>query len=200
MPAAHAHENNMADTGSSFRDGLVRPADIDRVLVASADPRHARDATLLRLWRDDLAFARSCLEYAETVLAADVAILRHCLATAATRPSGASQRVDTLLPSVVRASASSAPLWPPESDRGDGDLQTVQTVLAADPLISSHIAIARLDLDSPEDVNRVLRVVQDQLTEVATRRKAVASRLEELHTSIVASYREGEPPTLERPA
>lgn len=203
---AHAHEDDTTEAGPPTRplgDGPVAPADIDRVLAESADPASVGSAAPLRHWCDDLMLARDALEYAETVLDADVAILRHRLSGRA--PDAASLVED--LPQVVSPRRDDAPggdAAPAPAtaapDPGRSAALDPQTIVLADPLLSAHRQMAPLDLTSRDELDRVLGLVQAQLGEVGARHRAVEARLGEIRAVIVQRDRDGVVPELERPA
>ncbi len=81
---AHAHDDDARSSAAADVLARQRPisfADIDRVLEESAEVVESTGPAPVRAWRDGLTLALESLGYARAVLAADVGILRHCLAT-----------------------------------------------------------------------------------------------------------------------
>ena len=86
MSSAHApvpghDETDLSEEFGAWADeSPILLADIDQILEESAHVERARASDPIRAWRDDLKVALDSLAYARAVLAADVGILRHCLA------------------------------------------------------------------------------------------------------------------------
>ena len=194
MPSAHAHLHEDDEIGPEDLSTDERPillADIDRVLGESAVLERTRGASPVRVWRDELTLALESLAYARSILAADVAILRHCLADR--RPD--LRAVVDDLPAIM-----TAPRWgagrpePSEADgEADEDLEfDLAVFLRSDRLVAAHERMARTDLSSPEDVADALRELETELAELAARQEAVEVRLQQIRVAIIRQYQEGE--------
>ena len=194
MPSAHAHLHEDDETGPEDFSAVERPillADIDRVLGESAVLERTRGASPIRVWRDELTLALESLAYARSVLAADVAILRHCLAD----PGPDLQAVVDDLPAIV-----TTPQWGDGRSESDEDEHEVgedpefdlAVFLRSDRLVAAHERMARTDLSSPEDVGGALRELETGLGELTARQEAVEVRLQQIRVAIIRQYREGE--------
>jgi hypothetical protein len=201
VPPAHEHEGEASAASVPPRSALVgpvRPEAVDRLLEDSADVDKAAASAPIRSWRDDLVLARSTLHYAAGVLATDVALLRHGLSGGiggATDADGAQSLLD-VLPRVVSSTEDGTPA----DGEGSEPALDAEVIERADPLLSAHEAMARVDLGSPDDVARVLLAVEQELSSVRTRLDAVEARLAEVRAVIVRRYREGMLPSLDQPA
>jgi len=194
VPSAHAHLHEDDEIGPEDLSADQRPillADIDRVLGESAVLERTRGASPVRVWRDELTLALESLAYARSVLAADVAILRHCLAD----PGPDLQAVVDDLPAIV-----TAPQWgggrsesEEEADETDEDPEfDLAVFLRSDRLVAGHDRMARTDLSSPEDVGRALRELETELGELTARQEAVEVRLQQIRVAVIRQYQEGE--------
>jgi len=194
VPSAQAplpdDEGGREAGGSAGDDEPVLLEDIDRILQESAGVADAHGATPVRAWRDALRRDLEALIYARSVLADDVAILRHRLATDA--PS--SKEVVDDLPDVL-AGRSWGAGWSEPDEPGSGVDLDPGVFARADVLVAVHAEMATLDLTSPEDVRRVLADLEGQLGSLVTRQEAVETRLEEIRATIVRQYEEGIIPT-----
>ena len=156
MPSVHAHAHD-DDTGSSNTSETPageRPislADIDRVLQESAGVAESTGVSPVRAWRDALTLALESLGYARVILAADVGILRHSMAT----EGPDDQSVVDDLPSIVTA-VTWGEEWSSTEDPPPGAELDLSVVARSDPLLSAHREMARTDLSSPEDVARTM--------------------------------------------
>jgi len=168
------------------RERPIQLADIDRLLADSTGIESAGAASPIRAWRDELTLALESLAYAGTVLSADVAILRRCVA-----PGGSDgQAVVDDLPVVV-SSLPSGDGWSGYDDPED-EAWTDHAVFArSESLLSAHGQMARLDLSSPNEVTRALRDVEEQLSGISERHGAVQLRLREIRAAIIRRYRDG---------
>ena len=63
--------------------------------------------------------------------------------------------------------------------------------IRSDPLMSAHQELARADLSSAEDVTRVLRDLEEQLSDLARRQHAVEGRLQQVRQAILGQYERG---------
>jgi hypothetical protein len=174
-------ETHLGHEGGGADDRPILLTDIDRVLEDSAQV--ARADAPIRSWRDELTVALESLAYARAVLAADVGILRHSLATA---PCDNETLVKEL-PAVV----SSHPWgkgWASPDDPDEGARVDWAVFARADQLMSAHDAMASTDLSSTEDVLRALGELEGQLAGLARRQEAVERRLQEIRTAIVRQY------------
>jgi hypothetical protein len=189
VPSAHAHLHEDDEIGSSELSAEERPillADIDRALGESAVLERTRGASPIRVWRDELTLALESLTYARTVLAADVAILRRCLAADA---SDLEALVDDL--PVVMAGRHWGKGWL-ESGGGDEDPGLDFALFArSDRLVAAHERMARTDLSSPEEVEGMLHELEAQLAELTERQEGVELRLQQIRAAIVRHYQEG---------
>lgn len=174
-----------------------RLTEIDRLLEASAGVAQAPPTAPIRAWRDELTLILESLDYAETVLGADVEILRHALATQASETDGFVRELPRVLaarpPPDGWAAPDGAGLDPPnrldppirEDWEGDWDVFT-----RSDLLMSAHQQMAYTDLTSRPEVHRVLRSILEQLANLALRRETVETRLHEIRAAIVQQYRD----------
>jgi hypothetical protein len=165
----------------------IQLTDIDRVLEDSAAVADANQVASVRVWRDELTVALESLSYAQSVLASDVGILRHCLAS----ESVDAQAVVDQLPRLVTKDATDE-VWsrPAGADAEVDDLDWT-VCIRSDPLMTAHQEMARADLSSSEDVARVLRDLEAQLSELARRQDAVEGRLLEVRRAILGQYGTG---------
>lgn len=175
----------------------IQLTDIDRVLEDSALLADADQAAAVRVWRQELTVALESLSYARSVLASDVGILRYCLehesvdpkdlvdelprlvAGPQTRGQGSSPRTDTL----------EADDLSDTDDLSDADDWTVY--IRSDQLMTAHQELAQADLSSAEDVSRVLRDLEEQLSDLARRQDAVEGRLRQVRQAIIGQYERG---------
>ena len=173
MPSAQAQAH---DHDGGRTEGDVAPlslADVDRLLLESARVAHAGPAAPVRTWRADLTEALAVLSYAETVLAGDAALLRHCL-------TGVPVDHKAVLDDMARTLSGG-------DDLGDA--------AAAVPV--EETLFARADLSEPAGVRRLLDDVEAQLEEVGTRQREVEARLTDIRAVVVRQYREGIVPPAE---
>jgi hypothetical protein len=197
MPSAHAHvpEGGSEDAVETLlRDRPIRLVDIDQVLDASADVDHAAPGAPVRAWREELTLALESLTYARVILSSDVAILRqglrvgfHDLSFVAELPAlMTGQPWDEGLP---------APRDTPDSPGLDPNV-----FARSDDLMSAHQEMARLDLSAPEEVARVLSLLEEQLGAVTARHGIVEVRLQQIRAAIVRQYQRGIDTTVNWPA
>jgi hypothetical protein len=163
-------------------------ADIDQVLKESAHVERARPSDPIRAWRDDLTVALDSLVYARGVLAADVGILRHCLA------APHQQAVVDDLPSVMTTRAWGAGWSAPDEVAPDPARVDEEIFVRSDGLMAAHQEMAHADLSSREEVTRVLAELETQLNDLAERQEAVEVRLQEIRAAIVRQYKDGRVP------
>jgi hypothetical protein len=194
VPSAHAHLHEDDEIGAEDLSGDERPillADIDRVLGESAVLERTRGASPVRVWRDELTLVLESLAYARSVLAADVAILRHCL----TDLGPDLRTVVDDLPAIM-----TTPKWrASRSESREADDEGVEdpgfdlaVFLRSDRLVAAHEHMARTDLSSPEDVGRALRELEAELSELTARQEAVEVRLQQIRVAIIRQYQERE--------
>ena len=200
MSSAHAHmpKGNSGDAVEALllRDRPIRLADIDQVLDASAEVEHAPESAPIRTWREELTLARESLAYARVVLSSDVAIVRHGL-----HADSQEYSVVAELPAVM-ASQPWDEGWStlrdlPDRPRMDLDPDVFER---SDELMSAHQEMAHLDLSAPEEVTRVLCLLEGQLSAVTERHSAVEIRLQQIRSAIVRQYQQGAVSTLNWPA
>jgi hypothetical protein len=190
VPSARAHlqgrvgqDLDGAESALLSETDPIQLTDIDRVLEESAAVSEANQAAPVRIWREELTTALESLSYAQSVLASDVGILRHCLAN---EPTDQKAVVDEL-PRLMAAN------W---SDDGRDDVKEVDDLdwsvcIRSDPLMTAHQEMARADLSSPHDVARVLADLEAQLSELTRRQDAVEGRLQQVRQAILGQYRTG---------
>ena len=194
MPSAHAHlheDDEIGPEGLSTDERPILLADIDRVLGESAVLERTRGASPVRVWRDELTLALESLAYARSILAADVAILRHCLADR--RPD--LRAVVDDLPTIM-----TSPRWgaaPSEPGEAGGEVDEgpdfdLAVFLRSDRLVAAHERMARTDVSSPEEVADALRELETALAELTARERAVEVRLQQIRVAIIRQYQEGE--------
>ncbi len=165
----------------------IRLTDIDRVLEDSAAVAEANQAAPVRVWRDELTVALESLSYAQSVLASDVGILRHCLAS----ESVDAQALVDELPRLVTGEATDEAWTRPADSDVEVDELDWTVCIRSDPLMTGHQEMARADLSSSEDVARVLRDLEAQLSELARRQNAVEGRLQQVRRAIMGQYGTG---------
>ncbi len=189
MPPVPAHTQD-DDPGSDADlwagDRPISLSDIDQVLGESAGVERAGDTAPLRPWRDELTLALESLACARLVLAADVGILRHCLAGDGT----AEQTVVDALPAVM-ASRSWGDGWSASCATEGGPWVDPEVFVRSGELMSAHQEMACTDLTAPEDVARVLGLLEAQLLAITERQDPVRIRLQEIRAAIVRQYQEG---------
>ena len=197
MPGVHAHAHDDDDdtesNGSIETPARERPisfADIDRVLEASAAVADSTGASPVRAWRDDLTLALESLRYARTILAADVKILRHAMAT----EGPDDQAVVDDLPAIVTTGTWSEERASTDDPPPDAELDP-SVFVRSDPLLSAHQEMARTDLSSPGAVARTLQTLEEQLVAVTERETSVGHRLRQIRATIVRQYKDGAVPT-----
>jgi hypothetical protein len=190
---AHAHDDDTESSRSSETPARERPisvADIDRLLEASAGAAESTGASPVRAWRDALTLALESLRYARTILAADVKILRHAMAT----EGPDDQAVVDDLPAIVTTGT-----WTEErastDDPPPGAELDPSVFVRSDPLLSAHQEMARTDLSSPGSVARTLQALEEQLVAVTEREAAVGDRLRQIRATIVRQYEDGAVPS-----
>ena len=152
----------------------------------------ADQAAPVRVWREELTVALESLSYARSVLASDVGILRHCLGA----ESVDSTSVVAELPRLVAGEAGDEAGPGHDADFDDGFDMDVDDLdwtvcIRSDPLMTAHQEMARADLSSSEDVTRVLRDLEVQLSELARRHDAVEGRLQQVRPAITGQYGTG---------
>ena len=147
-------------------------------------------ASPVRAWRDALTLALESLRYAHTILAADVKILRHAMAT----EGPDDQAVVDELPAIVTTGT-----WSEERPSTDDPPPATEldpsVFVRSDPLLSAHQEMARTDLSSPGAVARTLQALEEQLVAVTERETAVGHRLRQIRATIVRQYKDGAVPT-----
>ena len=215
MGSSRTHDGDVARPGAlAHGDGQIDVEDIDRVLRDSvglcADT--ADDIAALREWREDLSVARATLAYARDILAADVALLHHCLTVRSARRSS-SHNLDDLIVELPSLLTSATPFRsdggvtgpePAESDRpGHGVVDIAAIVARSDHLISAHRDMAGTDLSSADALAHTLGELETELTTLAERQGAVATRLQEMRAVVLRQYAERSGPdgsSLDTPA
>lgn len=163
----------------------IQLTDIDRVLEDSAALADGDQADAVRSWRQELTVALESLSYARSVLAGDAAILRHCLENESFDPK---TLVDEL-PRLVAGPQTGGQGGSPRTDRIDDADWTV--CIRSDQLMTAHEEMAQADLSSAEDVTRVLRDLEEQLSALARRQDAVERRLRQVRQAIIGHYERG---------
>ena len=197
MPGVHAHAHDDTESSRSTetpaREHPISFADIDRVLEASAGVAESTGASPVRTWRDALTLALESLRYARTILAADVKILRHAMAT----EGPDDQAVVDDLPAIVTTGTWSEGTASTDEtdDPPPGSELDPSVFVRSDPLLSAHREMARTDLSSPGSVSRTLQLLEEQLVAVTEREAAVGHRLRQIRAAIVRQYEDGAVPT-----
>jgi hypothetical protein len=194
VPGVHAHAHDDAESGALHEtasgEEAISLADIDRALEASEGLAESTGVLPVRAWRDALTLALESLTYARTVLAGDVTVLRHALAT----EGPDDQAVVDELPAILATDT-----WSEGRESADDPSRPTgldPSVFArSDLLLSVHRDMARTDLSSPKAVVRSLRSLEEQLVAVTARERAVALRLQEIRAAIVRQYKDGVVPT-----
>lgn len=197
MPSAHAQlpdgddgDGDGESEGSPESERPILVADIDRVLDESAGVATAEGPVSVRAWRDELTRALESLRYARGVLADDVGILRHRLATGAPSTKEVVDDLPEVLAARSRGEESSAP------DHLDPGAELDPGVFArAERLLAAHSEMANVDLTSPEDVRRVIGQLEEQVAVLVAREVAVEARLGEIRAAIIRQYEQGAIPT-----
>lgn len=75
-----------------------------------------------------------------------------------------------------------------------------EVFVRSDELMTAHREMALLDLSAPQDVARVLRHAEEQLTAITERHAAAEARLQQLRAAIIRQYRQGVIRARNRPA
>ena len=198
MPSAHVQtpKGGAGDAGAALLSGdrPIRLADIDQVLDESAQVEHAPESAPIRTWREELTLALESLAYARTVLSGDVAILRHGLRAGPDEQSVVAE-LPTVMASQTWGEGWSAPSNTPGRWRVDPDV-----FVRSDELMSAHQEMAQLDLSAPEQVTRVLGLLEEQLDALTERQGAVELRLEQIRSAIIRQYQRGAVSIRNRPA
>ena len=172
----------------------IQLTDIDRVLEDSAALADTDPAGDVRVWRQELTVALESLSYARSVLAGDVGILRHCLEN----ESLDRQTLVEELPRLVAGPQTRGQDGSPRTD-GPDDGASVSHLddadwtgcIRSDLLMTAHEELAQADLSSAEDVSRVLRELEEQLSDLARRQDAVEGRLRQVRQAIIGQYERG---------
>ncbi|HXN60924.1 MAG TPA: hypothetical protein VN886_10775 [Acidimicrobiales bacterium] len=194
MSSAHApvpgHDGTdlSEEFGAWADESPILLADIDQILEESAHVERARASDPIRAWRDDLKVALDSLAYARAVLAADVGILRHCLA------APHQQAVVDDLPSAMTTRTWGDGWSAPAEDEPDPARVDGEIFVRSDWLMAAHQEMAHADLSSREEVTRVLGELEAQLNDLAQRQEAVEVRLREIRAAIVRQYKDGRVP------
>ena len=190
MPSAHAHLHEDDEIGPSDLSAEARPivlADIDRVLGESAVLERTRGASPIRVWRADLTLALESLAYARAILAADVAILRHCLAAGRVRPAGRRRRPPRGHGRAALGRRSG------RSPAGSDDEPELDLAVfdRSDRLIVGPRADGAHRPVLARGGRAALRELEAQLAELTERQNAVEVRLQQIRAAIVRQYQEG---------
>lgn len=162
-------------------------SDVDRLLEATAATDSSVPARRIRSWRDELAHAAVLLSYARHVLSVDASILR--FATEA--PDRDLQDVVDELPRLL-ATASVGGGWSLAPD-SPATMESARLAVegASDGLLAAHHHLARADLGSSDDVERVSEELEHDLAELTERRELVEQRLRDVHAVLVRQYASG---------
>ncbi|HXY28324.1 MAG TPA: hypothetical protein VEH82_08580 [Acidimicrobiales bacterium] len=191
------HEGDRGTRGS-LADGHhpLLLDDVDR-LVARAGAVDDAPLAALRGLRDDLTVALAALTAAGDVLAADVAVLRHCLA--ALHEQADRRDLVEQLPALL-AARPWGPGWaaPPRPEQPEDP--SAELLVRCAPLMSAHEHMAGTDLTSASDVARTLGLIEEQLVTLTDRRAAVEVRLAEVRRAVVRAWALGVSRSLDTPA
>jgi hypothetical protein len=184
----------------------IQLTDIDRVLEDSAALADANQTAAVRVWREELTVALESLSYARSVLATDVGILRHCLENESVDAEAVVDELPRLIAGPQAGSQDSSPRTDTPADAGastaagahleadripEVDVDDWTVCIRSDLLMSAHQELARADLTSAEDVSRVLRDLEEQLSDLASRQDAVEGRLRQVRQAIIGQYERG---------
>jgi hypothetical protein len=196
VPSAHAHAQGDEDddaAGPALRD---RPIDlVDIGLLLGASTHVERPGAPVRAWRDDLTLIREALDYARSILAADVAILARA---GAPQPKERPAVVDDL-PNVLADSPHEG-LWSEPDDEGS-DLEFDEGLfIRTDHLLALHGGMAGVDLSSPAATGRIRAQMEEQLGLLTERQAAVEARLQQIRAVIIRAYQAAAAPAREQPA
>jgi hypothetical protein len=211
VPAA---DTEAGDDGPdrSLRDHSLTLADIDRLLEVSADVDRPGSDAPIRVWRDDLTFVLEALIYARSILAADVALLRHArelsaagettataTATATGTDTGGSS-LDNLPRVLAPASEESPDPSPPQSGEFIEPEIKADLFSRTDELLRAHDEMADVDLTSSFDVAGSLAVIEEDLEALTERRDDVEGRLQAIRAAVIRRYQEGTETVRDQPA
>jgi hypothetical protein len=161
--------------------------DVDELLETAATLDSSTPAARLRGGRDDLVHAAVLLSYARHVLSVDIGALR----AIAEAPAPDLQDLVDDLPRVLRE-ASVGGGWSLSPDAPATSASARQAVEgAADGLMSAHGDLARIDFESPGEVEGALRELEMQRAMVVESREMVEMKVRELQALLVAQYKDG---------
>jgi hypothetical protein len=190
----------------------IQLTDIDRLLEDSAAlagavqadavqaDAPADTAGAVRVWRQELSVALESLSYARSVLADDVGILRYCLENESTDAKSLVDELPRLVAGPQTRGQGSSPRTEGSaryrnSSGADADMHLDDAdwtvCIRSDQLMTAHEEMARADLSSAEDVTRVLRELEEQLSDLARRQDAVEGRLHQVRQAILGQYERG---------
>jgi hypothetical protein len=161
--------------------------DVDGLLETAATLDSSTPAARLRGGRDDLVHAAVLLSYARHVLSVDIGALR----AIAEAPAPDLQDLVDDLPRVLQE-ASVGGGWSLSPDAPATSASARQAVEgAADGLMSAHGDLARIDFESPGEVEGALRELEMQRAMVVESREMVEMKVRELQALLVAQYKDG---------
>ena len=161
--------------------------DVDELLETAATLDSSTPAARLRGGRDDLVHAAVLLSYARHVLSVDIGALR----AIAEAPAPDLQDLVDDLPRVLQE-ASVGGGWSLSPDAPATSASARQAVEgAADGLMSAHGDLARIDFESPGEVEGALRELEMQRAMVVESREMVEMKVRELQALLVAQYKDG---------
>lgn len=163
-------------------------SDVDRLLEATSAADSSVPPRRIRSWRDDLANAAVLLSYARHVLSVDASILRF----ATEEPDRDMQEVVDELPRLL-ATASIGGGWSLAPD-SPATMESARRAMegVSEGLLTAHHHLARADLGSPGDVERVSEELDTDLAALTERRELVEQRLRDVHAVLVEQYASGD--------
>jgi hypothetical protein len=162
--------------------------DVEELLATAEELDASTPSQRLRGRRDDLVHAAVLLSYARHVLSVDIGALR----AIAEAPAPDLQDLVDDLPRVLQE-ASIGGGWSLSPDAPATTASARQALEgAADGLMSAHGDVARLDLQSPEEVQAALVELEVQRATVAESRELVEKKVREIQALLVEQYKRGD--------
>jgi hypothetical protein len=161
-------------------------ADVDRLLTDASELGGSTPAPRVREVRDDLARVAVYLSYARHVLSVDLGVLR----TAPDETGDLQSLVDDL-PRVLTESSIGGG-WSLSSD-SPVTLAAANQALSgqADGLLTAHVAMAGTAFSTPEELERAIAAIDEQLTQLSERRDKVEQTLRDVQGLIIGQYKTG---------
>ncbi len=162
--------------------------DVDQLLDETSVIGVDIPARRVRAWRDELAHVAVLLSYARHVLSVDIGVLLK----AAERAENDLQSVVEDLPELL-AAASIGGGWSLSPD-APATMGPAGKVLEgeADGLLAVHGELARADIGSPSEIERIVGELETQLSRVTDRWERAEAQLRKLQALLVTMYKSGE--------